>query len=178
MVRDIGLPERQSGGMCEEGNSFLHRMNLCRRRTLKLLDAREKYGLNDRWVSLSSLRVPHGSPGWSRMSCTTWLWTLTLPWRVHVDFSGPHFPHLHSWYGDWAYPMPSSPAPLGIRPRTVNVGRSSQPLGLFRCILWLWAHSFHPTLLLCWSSPPPLQTPDVLGSVLTRGFRERGWIKM
>ena len=48
MVRDIGLPERQSGGMCEEENSFLHRMNLCRRRTLKLLDAREKYGLNDR----------------------------------------------------------------------------------------------------------------------------------
>ena len=74
VVRDICLPERPSGGMCKEGNSFLHRRNLWS--TSEVL--RSMDWIIDKYYS-ALYRVLHGSPGWSRMSCTIWLWTLTLP---------------------------------------------------------------------------------------------------
>ena len=73
--------------------------------------------------------------------------------------------------------MGSSPVPLGIKLMTqdcecqqvlttpgasVDASCGSEPIPLT-----------HPS---CFAQAllPPLQTPDVLGSVLTRGFRERG----
>ena len=118
--------------------------------SVKYFWSTQKYGLNYRQVLLSSLPSPSWKPRVEQselcslavnpgFAITGVLISQGLSLILAVDMKiGPitwvahqHHLELNSW------------------PRTMNAGRFSQPLGLCKCFLWLWARFSHPTLLLC-----------------------------